>query len=93
MQTTSQHHCPSSPDWKIHLLPPLLLKQHVFVGNQRFHHESLVTDVVQRCHGVQLGGPHQCRAEDDAQVLAGHEVVLLVLGHSSSGEDRKWNRA
>lgn len=59
------------------LLLHLLSEQHVFVGNERFHHESLVSDVVERRHGVQLGGPHQRRAEDDAQVLAGHEVLLL----------------
>lgn len=68
-----------------------LSEQHVFVGNESFHHKSLVSNVIERRHGVQLGGPHQCRAEDDAQVLAGHEVLLLVLGHSGCGEDR--NRA
>lgn len=70
-------------------LPPLLSEQHVFVGDERFHHKSLVADVVERRHGVQLGGPHQRRAEDDAQVLAGHEVLLLALGHSGWGEDGK----
>lgn len=69
------------------LLLLLLSEQHVFMCNERFHHESLVSDVVERRHGIQLGGPHQCWAEDDAQVLAGHEVLLLVLGHSGWRQD------
>ena len=59
------------------LLLNLLSEQHIFVGNECFHHESLVSDVVERRHGIQLGGPHQRWAEDDAKVLAGHEVLLL----------------
>lgn len=70
-------------------VPPIVSEQHILVGYESFHHQSLVSDVVEGCHGVQLGGPHQCRAEDDAQVLAGHEVLLLVLGHPGKRERGK----
>ena len=78
--------CPSFLPGRLASLP-FPSEQHVFVGNERFYHESLVSDVVERRHGVQPGGPHQRRAEDDAQVLAGHEVLLLVVGHSGRRED------
>lgn len=59
-----------------------LSEDDVLVGDEGFHHQSLVPDVVERRHGVQAGGPHQRGAEDDPQVLAGHQVLLLVLGDS-----------
>lgn len=69
---------PSSPPWGNHFPAPLS-EQYVFVGDERLHHQSLVSDVVERRHGVQVGRSHQRRPEDDAQVLAGHEVLLPVL--------------
>lgn len=74
------------PIWSFILASPegsvsLLSEEHVFIGDEAFHHKSLVSDVIQRRHGVQLGSPHQRRTEHNAQVLAGHQVLLLVLGH------------
>lgn len=70
-------------------LPRPLSEEHVLVGDEALHHQSLVSDVVERRHGVQVRRPHQRRPEHDAQVLAGHQVVLLVLGHSGEGEPKK----
>lgn len=57
----------------IHVSSPVSLfissctsEQHIFIGNETFHHKSLISDIVECCHGVELGRPHKRWAEDDA---------------------------
>lgn len=60
----------------------LLSEKHIFISNKWFHHKSLVSDVVKGCHGIKVWGPHQRRAEHDAQILTGHQVFFLIKNHS-----------
>lgn len=62
------------------------LEEDVFVLYQRLHHLSLVADVVERCHGVEVWCAHQCGTEHDPQILRVHQVILLVLGHPINTE-------
>lgn len=80
---------PSSLRWSTrstHVFHLYVSEEHVLIGNECLHHLPLVSDVVKRRHGVQIRGSHQCWAKDNSQVLAGHEVVFLILGHSKKNE-------
>lgn len=38
--------------------PDLCLEENIFIFNECLHHLSLVADVIERCHGVQVWSAH-----------------------------------
>lgn len=61
--------------------PDLCLEEQVFIFYERLHHLSLVADVIECCHGVQVWSTHQGGSKNNGEVLCVHQVEFIILCH------------